>query len=76
MIVYRNYRQPVPVKKCISRIRKIIGRIRGQLYPDYQDAISLLIECGELETGITDLLFPDRDSIFSTRTECCGNSRL
>ncbi|NLP02905.1 MAG: hypothetical protein GX089_10450 [Fibrobacter sp.] len=69
MIVYRNYRQPVPVKECSSRIRKIIGRIRGQLYPDYQDVISLLIECGELETGITDFLFPDRDSIFSARTE-------
>jgi len=71
MIVYRNFRQAVPLKECTGRIKSLLSRIDGMSSSCYQNAVSLLMECGELETGVTDFLCPEKDEIFSTKIESC-----
>ncbi len=71
MIVYRNFRHAVPLKECTGRIKSLLSKIDRMSNPGYQDAVSLLIECGELETGVTDLLCPEKDVIFSAEIEFC-----
>lgn len=54
MIVYRNYRQNITINEKIASIEKIVDTAIPTRSDLYDLAVSLLIECGELETGITD----------------------
>lgn len=55
MIVYHNHHPSAPPSETIQRIIMLITALKSES-GTYQKAISLLIECGELETGITDVL--------------------
>ena len=65
MIVYRNYRQLISTNQSTVRIRALISKMESSDKVDYQDAVSFLIETGELETGISDHVCGDKDSINS-----------
>lgn len=73
MIVYRNFRRPVRLKVCLGRIYALIDRLKAA--PRYDQAVSLLIETGELETGITDAAFDGKDKR-SAQTALCRNITL
>jgi hypothetical protein len=55
MIVYRNHHPNSPPSESIQRILNLISVMKSG-NGTYQKAVSLLIECGELETGVTDAL--------------------
>jgi hypothetical protein len=55
VIVYHNHHLSVPPSESIQRIFGLISALKSG-NTAYQNAVSLLIECGELETGITDAL--------------------
>lgn len=63
MIVYRNYRQHITVNEQIASIEKIVDMAIPTRSDIYDMAVSLLIECGELETGITDFFCNKLDLI-------------
>lgn len=70
MVIYRNYKQTKKTSHQIAIIEKLVG-MAMPTRPDFYDiAISLMIECGELETGITDYFCTDKDLI-NPQIEVC-----
>lgn len=70
MVVYRNYKQTKKTSHQIAIIEKLVG-MAMPTRPDFYDiAISLMIECGELETGITDYFCTEKD-IINPQIEVC-----
>ncbi|NLE01819.1 MAG: hypothetical protein GX640_18295, partial [Fibrobacter sp.] len=69
MIAYRNYYESVLTDVCINRIEELVQKIPGSS-DMYSDAISLLIETGELETGLSDILCKEQDKILPEITFC------
>ena len=59
MIVYRNHRKSVSPHESINRLRYQLTALRNS--HDYAHAVALLIECGELETGVTDVICKNSD---------------
>ncbi|NLW31556.1 MAG: hypothetical protein GXY77_08890 [Fibrobacter sp.] len=55
MIVFRNHHSIGITEDYINRIYSGLENVEKEKI-NYQDAIDLLIDCGELETGITDYL--------------------
>jgi hypothetical protein len=61
MLTYRTHDESVDPRiglaGCLDRARRLADKAR----PDHGTAVGLLIDFGELEAGIADSLFPDRD---------------
>ncbi len=72
MIVYRNYKQKKDTLHQIDIIEKLIDMAIPARSDNYDIAISLMIECGELETGITDYFCKEKDLI-NQQIEVCRN---
>lgn len=70
MIVYRNYNQKINTSHQIASIEKLVDRAIPTRSDFYDIAISLMIECGELETGITDYFCTEKD-IMNQQIEAC-----
>lgn len=79
MIVYRNHTEKIDTIEKLLTIEKITDRLIAFVPENYDDAIELLIETGELETGITDFYCFDKDlinnqiAICRKITMCAGN---
>ncbi len=54
MIAYRNHHPLVNPLECVQRIELLLRGLRSEP-TRYEKAVSLLIECGEFETGMTDV---------------------
>jgi hypothetical protein len=70
MVVYRNCKQTIKTYQQIAFIEKLVDSAIPTRSDFYDIAISLMIECGELETGITDYFCNEKDFI-NKQIEVC-----
>lgn len=70
MIVYRNYNSVVSTEEKIESIEHVIKTLESMSSDKYDHAVNLLIECGELETGITDTYCKEKD-IINNQVQIC-----
>ncbi|HEX3019488.1 MAG TPA: hypothetical protein VHP36_04270 [Chitinispirillaceae bacterium] len=76
MIVYRNYKQTINTIQKIETIEKMVNTAIPTRSDFYDLIVSLLIECGELETGITDFYCDKKDTVNQLISICRKNSIL
>lgn len=70
MIVFRNHHSIGITEDYINRIYSGLENVEKEKI-NYQDAIDLLIDCGELETGITDYLSGENGEISALLIKLC-----
>lgn len=63
MIVYRKNEKTVPYTEAVDGLLARIKRMESDPVVSHEDVQDLLIEWGEFESAVTDLLFPAQDSV-------------
>jgi hypothetical protein len=70
MVIYRNYKQKNYTSQQITSIEKLVDMAIPTRSDFYDLTVNLLIECGELETGISDYYCNKKDLI-NQQIEVC-----
>ncbi|HLV30499.1 MAG TPA: hypothetical protein VKY57_02900 [Chitinispirillaceae bacterium] len=70
MIVFKNHHSIGITEDYINRVYSGLENIEKEKI-NYQDAVDLLIDCGELETGITDCLSGENGEISASLINLC-----
>src|SRR3954469_4103172 len=60
MLVYRSDDHPVDARSLVDQL---VDRVDGLKSPAHDELLSVFIDFGEIESAISDCLFPDRDGI-------------